>query len=280
MNIKSFESYILVSPDNWEKESALGLKALKTADTTKLIKPVKIVINGEEQIIFPCIELVYTADSNEMQSYENKKLILSALGETLRIVDNSEFLERCFIALQKNYIFYSSEECCVKFIVAPFSIQEAKDAAAINAAWMRDCIAFVEEITGEMGMVTPSNIFTYLGGETPAVAYENVQEESSGPKELILHYTGPYGHFSLYVTGSEFRIGKDSRMEGNISFNPSISREHCKIINSYDGYYIQDSNSTNGTFVNGERVFSDGARRILNGDIIRLSNMDFVAELR
>ena len=105
MEIKSYESYILVSPESWEKDSALGLKALKTADTSKVIKPVKIIMNGEEQTIFPFNDLVYTANSKEMQSDNNKKQILSALGEALRIVDGSEFLEKCFLVLQKNYIF-------------------------------------------------------------------------------------------------------------------------------------------------------------------------------
>lgn len=280
MDIKSYESYILVSPESWEKDSALGLKALKTADTSKVIKPVKIIMNGEEQTIFPFNDLVYTANSKEMQSENNKKQILSALGEALRIVDGSEFLEKCFIVLQKNYIFYSSDECCVKFIIAPFSVRDAKDAADKNAAWMRECIAFIEELTGDRGNITPENIFSYLNSDKPVYTYENVQEESIGGKELILRYTGPYGHFSLYVTGSEFRIGKDNSMEGNIPFNPSISREHCIIFDSSDGYYIQDSNSTNGTFINGERVFADVARRIGNGDVIRLSDMDFIVEIR
>lgn len=42
---------------------------------------------------------------------------------------------------------------------------------------------------------------------------------------------------------------------GNIKINsPGVSREHAKLTRKADGSYIlEDLNSTNGTFVNGQR---------------------------
>ena len=280
MKIESYESYILAVPEADEKESSLGLKALKIADTGKVIKPVTILYNGENRTIFPSDGLVYTAGSKEMSSEDNKKLILSALSEVLSIVDSSEFLERCFIVLNKDYIFYSADERCVKFIVVPFGVKEARDITERNSIWMRECISFVEELLGDKGKITPENLFSYFESMESSQSEELAPTKPEETGELVLRYSGSYGHFSLYVTGNEFRIGNDSNLDGAITFNTSISREHCVILRQPDGYYLQDTNSTNGSFINEDRVLFDTPRRIAKGDVIRLADMNFNVDIK
>ncbi len=55
----------------------------------------------------------------------------------------------------------------------------------------------------------------------------------------------------------------------DVVFNKnSISRQHARIVHNSDGYFIEDLNSLNGTFVNGERI---GARtRLQDQDKIQL----------
>jgi len=55
--------------------------------------------------------------------------------------------------------------------------------------------------------------------------------------------------------------------------SPSVSREHARISASGDGYVIEDMDSVNGTFLNGERIQSASLH---NGDVIRIH--DFVLE--
>ncbi|MGC8943932.1 MAG: FHA domain-containing protein [Caldisericia bacterium] len=49
----------------------------------------------------------------------------------------------------------------------------------------------------------------------------------------------------------------------------SMSRYHIKIIKKLDGYYIEDNNSLNGTFVNGKLIKSI---KLQDGDIINIGN--------
>jgi hypothetical protein len=59
------------------------------------------------------------------------------------------------------------------------------------------------------------------------------------------------GH--LVITGSS-KIGKDPQQSDVILADPYISRLHCEIERTPDGYRLIDQASTNGTFVNGKRI--------------------------
>lgn len=59
----------------------------------------------------------------------------------------------------------------------------------------------------------------------------------------------------IRISSPVFRIGKskvdnDYRIDGN----KAISRHHLIIISKNRKYYVQDNNSTNGTFINGYRI--------------------------
>ena len=53
-----------------------------------------------------------------------------------------------------------------------------------------------------------------------------------------------------------------------------ISRKHCCIISDGIHFGIQDNASTNGTYLNGERLSPEKARYLNSGDEIRLSNQE------
>jgi pSer/pThr/pTyr-binding forkhead associated (FHA) protein len=50
--------------------------------------------------------------------------------------------------------------------------------------------------------------------------------------------------------------------------DPAVSRRHAQISRQDDGYMIEDLNSTNGTFINAQRVV--GAVPLTPGDLIEL----------
>lgn len=71
-------------------------------------------------------------------------------------------------------------------------------------------------------------------------------------------------------------IGKSSeRADYAIRGNTTISRIHAEIRKTGDEYEIVDRGSSNGTFVNGERVSGSGTV-LKNQDKIRLSNEEFI----
>jgi len=65
-----------------------------------------------------------------------------------------------------------------------------------------------------------------------------------------------------------FRIGKKAGHNALVLEHISISREHCVISRENDGFAIADSESRNGTYLNGRRLTSPEALR--DRDAIRV----------
>lgn len=77
-----------------------------------------------------------------------------------------------------------------------------------------------------------------------------------------------------------FRIGKEkSYVDYFIGDNTAISRSHVNITARDKEYFIQDTNSTNHTFVNGAMIQSNVEVQISHGDKIRLANEEFEFKL-
>jgi len=58
--------------------------------------------------------------------------------------------------------------------------------------------------------------------------------------------------------------------------NPAVSLHHAVIVPEAGGFVIYDLDSSNGTFVNGEKIKE---RRLLNGDLVKIGIMEMRYEL-
>lgn len=79
--------------------------------------------------------------------------------------------------------------------------------------------------------------------------------------------TGPAYHLGMLVT-----IGRTPDNEIAIEL-PEVSRRHARLTFSEGGYVLQDLNSNNGTYVNGERT---AEARLQDGDQIQIGPVVFV----
>lgn len=81
----------------------------------------------------------------------------------------------------------------------------------------------------------------------------------------------------LAMQKKSFRIGRDpgQKLELVLEDNPRISGYHAEITEVDGVCYIEDVNSSNGTFVDGQRIFLGTKVPLANGMIIRLANEDF-----
>jgi pSer/pThr/pTyr-binding forkhead associated (FHA) protein len=84
------------------------------------------------------------------------------------------------------------------------------------------------------------------------------------------------GEFPLPAS-SEIIVGRSSDLD-MVLVEDMVSRRHAKITVNADAVSIQDLGSTNGTFVNGERVermtLTDGDRVLIGTSIIKLVTVD------
>ena len=109
------------------------------------------------------------------------------------------------------------------------------------------------------------------------------------PQDASLHggQLIPHPHLIRMKTGEnlvlpegEFVIGKSAtNVNYTIADNPAVSRVHCTIIKRNGVYYVRDENSTNATYVNGERVLPGTEHLLLNNCKLLLGDEEFIYSL-
>ncbi len=98
----------------------------------------------------------------------------------------------------------------------------------------------------------------------------------SESEALLVVERGPVPSTQIPLTGDQLTIGRSA---GNdlVLADPEVSRRHTRILRRADGFAVEDAGSTNGTFVNGQRIshltlLQDGDAIDL-GDTVRLRFM-------
>lgn len=82
-------------------------------------------------------------------------------------------------------------------------------------------------------------------------------------------------NMKIVINKNNFLIG---RLKDEVDYeikNSSVSKIHTEIIKRDGTYFIKDLNSSNGTYVNSERLKSNFEVEIKNHDIIRIANIEF-----
>ena len=72
------------------------------------------------------------------------------------------------------------------------------------------------------------------------------------------------------------RIGRGVENMIRLDADTTVSNRHASLDSRTDGLWVEDTGSTNGTFVNGSRVTS--ARLLQAGDVIRIGHTDLLVE--
>lgn len=81
---------------------------------------------------------------------------------------------------------------------------------------------------------------------------------------------------TVTISKPGFSIGKErSKVDFCVPDNNSISRNHASIVYKGGVYYIVDNNSTNFTYVNGNKITARQEVRLNSGDKIKLADEEF-----
>ena len=85
----------------------------------------------------------------------------------------------------------------------------------------------------------------------------------------------PYGRTILGPAGMTIGRSPDNQLVVN---DPQASSHHAQIYPDGQGYLLVDLGSTNGTFVNEQRLISHSPRMLNAGDVLRIGNTSFSYE--
>ncbi len=90
-------------------------------------------------------------------------------------------------------------------------------------------------------------------------------------KPLVMLYNSVTG-LKLPVVCWENTIGR-SRSSDVVVDDPAVSRNHCVLLRRKDGWFVTDTGSKSGTFVNGKKI--RGRTQLLIDDVITVGNSEF-----
>ena len=77
----------------------------------------------------------------------------------------------------------------------------------------------------------------------------------------------------IAIPGTQFLIGRDEGCHLRPA-SPAISKKHCLLLVRDNKAFVRDLESTNGTFVNGERT---EVARLASGDTLQIGRVEVVA---
>lgn len=110
------------------------------------------------------------------------------------------------------------------------------------------------------------------------------QEAAAHPTELLsgtgglqgrLCYQGQKDWEDLLLGKGDFLVGKKRQEVDGYLPERSVSRIHARIEKAGENYFLEDLNSTNGTFLNGERLEYRQKAKLAAGDRIRFGNVEY-----
>ena len=115
--------------------------------------------------------------------------------------------------------------------------------------------------------------------ETPAPTtvmqeYLRPDDRARAISPTVLRLAFPTGNVEV-PAGTSLLLGRDpaeSLVAAAFARYENVSRRHATVTMDDNGHAsIRDENSTNGTFVNGDRVLPGTAVRLADGDVVRLA---------
>lgn len=134
---------------------------------------------------------------------------------------------------------------------------------------------YKENIMDYVGECAVAEDNVYEGDEDDEYGRTIYVEQVSEEKRSHKLYT-PDGRVAAELSGESLSIGKQKGEADFVLNDDSVSRLHARIYTENDIVYLEDLNSTNGTFKNGLRLQPYEKRRLEEGDEIRLGKLLFV----
>jgi pSer/pThr/pTyr-binding forkhead associated (FHA) protein len=104
----------------------------------------------------------------------------------------------------------------------------------------------------------------------PADIKKQMEAAKAAPKEVLMGVLTPEGGGPHPIVEDVTTIGRDNSNDVGIP-DGSVSTKHARILRGSDGFEIEDLQSRNGTFVNGEKV--NGKKALKDGDLLRLGKI-------
>lgn len=160
----------------------------------------------------------------------------------------------------------------------------ASPRTTVFAGCLMDGTLSLEDLCARMKAPAPngSRLTPDHPAALPAQPEEpEIPEPPKVPKTMRLVAMNAPRQISFTVNKSHYLIGKTgAKVHAEIDFNRMISRIHCCVDREGDRFTVTDLGSTNGTFLNGDKLQPNHPKQLKDGDMLRLANSIFQVVIR
>jgi len=111
---------------------------------------------------------------------------------------------------------------------------------------------------------------------TPEGARERRGRRSAGKLRVLQSPALTVGH-TIGIDSAPVQVGRGGQNDIAIERDEFASSNHARFVAQRDGVWLEDVGSTNGTYVNGEKV--DEPRKLAPGDVVRIGETDLRFEV-
>lgn len=117
--------------------------------------------------------------------------------------------------------------------------------------------------------------YTQVGGSSDATAVGSIQLSST----LRICYPSSSDNETLKLEGQVWTAGRESDCEIQLH-NPKVSRKHFELTKNPEGYFVTDLGSSNGTYLNGQKLPPHEPTRMMSGDHLRVLDIELHFEVK
>ncbi len=303
---RGLENFLEVTLGNTDKlrksVNYYRVKMLENNELENIFTPVCLEIDGE--LILKYNTQAYYMLGRVFEKYKPNGAFLESVMEQLTgcINELSRYLlDANDIVLQPEYMFYSWSDMRLRLICIPgygenirgqlknflecmMKLFDYKDEAGVKLLYdvygrvvEGDCnlrgLLVKTSDNGDLITDVQSNTAAYI--EEEHIDEYNVVDP--GIKKLVPLTNGALKDIVLNRYEEMILVGRGKRENDYRLATTQISRVHACIYLREDGIYVEDRESTNGTYINSNRLPTLQQTRINSGDIVAFANEEFFA---
>ena len=115
-----------------------------------------------------------------------------------------------------------------------------------------------------------------MTAEEETVTYPTEVLCGGGGAQGILKYQGSGAQQDIAIEKDSFILGKEAGEVDGCITGKSVSRIHARISREDGSYYLEDMNSTNGTYLNGEQLEYRQKEKLTARDRVMFGMEEFI----
>lgn len=292
---KQYLSYILEDNANF---FPTGYRVLKKQKDKGIMVCSKVNYNGQIKLLYSVVDKESIFSASEYWDLKAVFDWILRFVKTVMEVQENGFLRVEDIDVNLSRVFLNEEKKQVYLVVLPLTSDteyipnwhrefERSLIEMIDLARVRDnsAVAKIKEIVKE-NSTTLEFLYRklkHLGGElnleSDTSSLKKQEEVVLGELHLVANTTQKI--VDVAITREIFVLGKNPKMSDfAIDLSPTISRQHCRITQEKDGYYLEDLGSLNHTYLDGVMLVAGQKLRIKKDSVVRLAEIEFSVEFR